>query len=643
MTKRFRNPILNMMIFTVLLILLCSSFIYIHKNTPIVSQTFSEKALEENTLFLYGYQSLKDAGSDAVTWWRSDADGFYYFFLPKEAKGKPVHVGFHFEDADVITWGASVYHSGDIVSELCEGAIAVIIGDTTYPIKVIYGDDIPTIMIQTDSHSMDTIDSALGIEEGGHIWISDNESSYFYDGALSYIRGRGNSSFGYDKKSYQIHFSDKTGLCGMDKSKNWILLPQYFDHTGLRNGLTFELANTLQLAFTPEYRFANLYLNGEYHGFYLVTDKVEVSQARVNIRDLDKFCDTIALTDEDELPTFGEPKYSKNTCKGYALDCTPDDITGGYLLELELPERYEKAGDCGFVTSRGQAVIIKSPAHATETEVDYIRNWYQEFEDALYSSSGYHPTNGKHYTDYLDLDSAVSKYLLEEWIKNPDAGKTSQFFYKPADSMSDHMYAGPVWDYDIAYGDLVAFSHPEGLWASYLDQECNLYTALCAHDDFMEKVYQRYEQVILPFRENQVADYIQTNATRTQQSIYMSAIRWNTYNDTDYNIFQNGYNADLTFIENFLQKRSAYLNAIWLEQKLSHDVYIDISECDSFYLGTDNHLSVLDGECLSFLYEPVKYGYAFDYWINKKTGEEFNLSTPITMDDLILQPVFKAE
>lgn len=642
MTRHTRNTILNLTILTVVIILLCSFFIFMKKNaeaTP-VSATIS---YEENTLYLYGFFPARQSETDAISWWYCKEDGFYYFFLPEDAKGKEVHVAFDFSGADSLIWGATSYQSGDIVAELCEGAIAVIIGDTSYPVKVIYGDSIPTMMIKTASHSMDDVDAALGIKEAGTILVSDRNSSYFYDGDLSYIRGRGNSSFGYDKKSYQIHFPDKTGLCGMDKAKNWVLLPQYFDHTGLRNGLTFELAKELQIAFTPNYRLVNLYLNGTYHGLYLATDKIEVSQARVNIRDLDEFYHTSDEVNIENIPTFGEPEYIKNTCKGFALSCTPDDLTGGYLLELELPERYEQAGDCGFVTSRGQAVIIKSPSYATEEEVHYIRDWYQEFEDAVYANDGINPNTGKHYTDYIDLKSVAAKYLLEEWIKNPDAGKTSQFFYKPADSMSTLMYAGPVWDYDIAYGDLVAFSHPEGLWASYLDQECNLYTALCAHNDFMKEVLSQYETVVLPFYQNKVTDYIRTQSDASQQSAYMSVIRWNAYQTTEYADFLTRYQADLSAISSFLGKRSDYLNAVWLNNISTHDVYVDISECDSFYLGTDNHVSVLDGQCIYFLYPPVKYGYLFDHWINKKTGEEFKLATPVTEDNIILQPVFIAE
>lgn len=644
MATNFHKNTIHFPIMIIVLFSLLLFFLFIlRNNSQFTTVSTSVASIEDNTLYLYGQLSPQKNRQDAISWWRSDNDGFYYFFLPAEAKDADIHIAFHFPDTDTIVWGASTYKSGDIIAELCEGAIAVTIADTAYPVKVIYSDPIPTFMIHTESSSMDSIDSHLGLSESGTILVTDSASSYYYDGELSYIKGRGNSSFGYDKKSYQIRFPEKTGLCGMDKAKKWVLIPQYFDHTSLRNGLTFELAKELNLGFTPNYRYINLYLNGNYHGLYLVTDKIEVSQSRVNIRNLDEFFHPTADMDPNDLPTFGEKEYVLNSSKGYQLDCTPDDITGGYLLELELAERYSLAGDCGFVTSHGQAVIIKSPEFATEEEVSYIQNWYQEFEDALYSPDGFNPSARKHYSEYLDIKSAAAKYLLEEWIKNPDAGKTSQYFYKPADSSSSLMYAGPVWDYDIAYGALVAFAHPEGLWASYLDEDCNIYTALCAQPDFMEEVLRQYQELLLPFYQTSVQNYLDTVPDTIRKASYMSSIRWNSYDTTDYDSFLNKYDKDVAGINQFLTARTDYLNAIWLENQKSHDVYLDVSDCDYFYLGTDNHVSVLDNECIYFLYDPVKYGYTFDHWQNKNTGEVFDLSTPVTQDDLILEPVFTAE
>lgn len=69
--------------------------------------------------------------------------------------------------------------------------------------------------------------------------------------------------------------------------------------------------------------------------------------------------------------------------------------------------------ESGFVTSRGQAVEIDGPEYASKEQILYIRNFVQETEDAIYSETGYN-SKGKHYSDYIDADSLITAYLVQE-------------------------------------------------------------------------------------------------------------------------------------------------------------------------------------------------------------------------------------
>ena len=57
------------------------------------------------------------------------------------------------------------------------------------------------------------------------------------------------------------------------------------------------------------------------------------------------------------------------------------------------------------------------------------------------SPNGTDANTGKYYTDMIDLDSFVRKYLLEEVTANYDGGVASSYFYKDIDSISDKLYA----------------------------------------------------------------------------------------------------------------------------------------------------------------------------------------------------------
>ena len=99
------------------------------------------------------------------------------------------------------------------------------------------------------------------------------------------IRGRGNSTWGMDKKPYRLKFNKKIQFMGNEaKEKNWVLLANYADKSLLRNALAFETArNLFDFAFTPSVTFVDVVLNGVNIGSYLVTDQVEVKEKRVAI------------------------------------------------------------------------------------------------------------------------------------------------------------------------------------------------------------------------------------------------------------------------------------------------------------------------------------------------------------------------
>ena len=102
-----------------------------------------------------------------------------------------------------------------------------------------------------------------------------------------------------------------------------------------------------------------------------------------------------------------------------------------------------------FMTSQGYAINVKSPEWCGKGAMDYISKFYQGFEDAVYASdaSGRN-SEGKYYYDYVDLDSLVKTFVLQELAKNCDGFRYSQFFY----FTNGKLYAGPVWDQELTFG-----------------------------------------------------------------------------------------------------------------------------------------------------------------------------------------------
>lgn len=280
------------------------------------------------------------------------------------------------------------------------------------------------------------------------------DGSAIWAGALKNIKGRGNSTWHYPKKPYQIKLSEQADLLETgdvkEKEATWILLANYVDESLLRNQITFDLAADFKLPFIPHCASVDLFYDGEYRGVYLLCEKTEISKGRVSIRDMEKAIEEAnpGIKDYAEL-TAAEGSMDSGLIYRYYPDLkAPKDIRGGYLLELDYgPRAREEAS--WFCTENQQYVTVKSPEYVPEEGMLYIASLYQQFERAVFAG-GTDPKTGKDYRSLCDLNSLAKCFLLMELAKDNDAFFSSTYFYKPEDK--DKLYAGPVWDFDTGYG-----------------------------------------------------------------------------------------------------------------------------------------------------------------------------------------------
>ena len=83
-----------------------------------------------------------------------------------------------------------------------------------------------------------------------------------------------------------MKLDDKAEFLGMPNDKKWLFLAEYSDKTMLRNKISFEMGYLSNLDWTPQGRFAEVYINDEYNGTYNITQKVEESDNRVPLGDV---------------------------------------------------------------------------------------------------------------------------------------------------------------------------------------------------------------------------------------------------------------------------------------------------------------------------------------------------------------------
>ena len=220
------------------------------------------------------------------------------------------------------------------------------------------------------------------------------------------IKGRGNSSFtGMPKPSYKIEFDKKQELFGMPKDKDWALIANSADKTLLKNFITYKLAGWLGDEYTPRSTFVELYLNRQYQGVYQLTETVKVGKNRVNI-----------------------PKEEFS-----------------YLIEFSSTEH---PNEIHVITKRGNNFQVKYPKEPSDSSLNVLRQHLINWEFFLYHEADSDDTT---YKDRIDIDDYIRYYWIQELSKNFDGAFRRSIFITWERGMP--LKLGPVWDFDIAYGN----------------------------------------------------------------------------------------------------------------------------------------------------------------------------------------------
>lgn len=398
----------------------------------------------------------------------AEVDGAKYLFLPSSADLTKLSLTFATEPpSDRIALSGSkgtVYWSSfvdltavaDVNAAGYREITASVGSGQTMTFRVMQASPISTVYLTSSNSAQgrDWVDrDKKNITTGSMSMVSADGGS-IYSGELKQIKARGNSTFTYtDKKSYQIKLNTASDLLGnQEQVKTWVLLASYFDATQMHDKLMKDLAAKLGLAYTASCNWVNLYYDGEYRGVYLLSEKNSVGAA------------SVAITDMEEAYKAQNPSYGDNMSTALSQNAygqqfqytkglqEPANITGGYLIELNH-NMWDEAS--GFKTRQGVAFNVKSPEWCGEAAMRYISEYYQDFEDAVYATdksgayTGYNASTGKYFYDYVDMDSLVKVFLLQELSLNCDGFISSVYFYKDADGK---MFAGPIWDQDMTFG-----------------------------------------------------------------------------------------------------------------------------------------------------------------------------------------------
>ena len=392
-----------------------------------------------------------------------------YLFLPASADMTQLSLTFATEPAShkvMLSGNKGMTYLSDAVDVTAVAAvgadgyreITASVGKGKQPLtfRVMQASAIPTMYLTSSdaAQGRDWVDASKSNAATGTMNLIGADGAPIYSGELKQIKARGNSTFTYTpKKSYQIKLAEPSDLLGkQEQVKTWVLLASYFDATQMHDKLIKDLAAELGLAYTASCDWVNLYYDGEYRGVYLLSEKNSVGATSVAITDMEQAYEQLNEGYGTDMTTdLAENSYGQQY--QYTKDLKePENITGGYLIELNH-EMWDEVS--GFKTRQGVAFNVKSPEWCGDSAMKYISEYYQAFEDAVYATddtgayTGYNTGTGKYFYDYVDMDSLVKVFLLQELSLNCDGFISSVYFYKDADGK---MFAGPIWDQDMTFG-----------------------------------------------------------------------------------------------------------------------------------------------------------------------------------------------
>jgi len=384
-------------------------------------------------------------------------------------------------------------------------------GNSPSPNLKFTSSNLPIVIINTSNQSISdtSIIANMGIIYNGSSQRNNTTNTWnHYNGKIK-IHLRGNSSKNFEKKPYNLETKDATGndlnvsLLGMPPESDWCLIAAYQDKSLIRIPLAYDLFGRMG-HYTPKYKFVEVVINDEYRGVYILVEKPKRGPSRINVS-----------------------KLTKN-------DNTNPNITGGYIFKID---RADEGGWYSLLPGNSQnnshfyyEYVYPKDTDITIQQEAYIKNYMNSFETIMASSSFSDQTNG--YPKYIETNSFVDFFLINELSKNVDAYRLSTYLYKDNISNGGKLHIGPVWDYDLAwhncnYGDSFLPSGWEYQMADSVFPCPTWWDRFKQDTNFVNQVYCRWTQLrqgILKL--NNLNSYIDSTALVLNESQQRNFIQW---------------------------------------------------------------------------------------------------------------------
>ncbi len=405
--------------------------------------------------------------------------------------------------------------------------------------------DLPIIKINTFGEQIPDepkIVAHMGIIDNGpgnrNYFFSDSLNGY--DGQIA-IETRGASSANFPKKNYGFETQDSVGennnvnLLGMPKENDWILHGPFSDKSLIRNVLAFHLGN-LTDRWAPRTRYCELFINDEYLGVYILMEKIKRDDDRLDLARLD-FDDNAG-----------------------------DSLTGGYIVQVD---RFEFGNGWFSPFNPNHFFVYHNPnaSNLTSIQENYIRGYITNFEQVLAGGNFDDPDIG--YASWIDVGSFIDHMLVVELSRDVDAYRLSSFLYKDKDSKGGLLNAGPLWDFNLGFGNA---DYCEG----WMTDGWNFDEPACGEDQpfwwdrlqedtvFNNQVHCRWDELRAgPWQTDSIMQFIDDQAAILEEAQVRNFDQWQVLGNYLWpNAFVGDtYEEEITYLKNWTTNRLIWMDA----------------------------------------------------------------------------------
>lgn len=553
----------------------------------LVAAFWGIREIEENHSNGVFAQIHSNGRTEKVKLWMSPWDD-YYLFLPSYADLSQVQIceqiyGQAFLEGAKITGFMDC--SDYPLNEPIELIQLPYFGYQWNTLTILQSANLPTMYVDVRSGDMDYIHAQKGNKESGTMRLYSAEGKLEASAIVESFQGRGNSTWYYrEKKPYSLRLGADTDLLEMGAASRWILLAEPFDPSFLKNKISYDLARDAGMPYSPDCRWVDLYLNGNYAGLYLLSERNEIHSSRVDLPPESSFL--VSWEQEDRL------------------------------IAQEYP--YIK-------TERDTAIRV----HHSAFPLDQVQQMWQSVENAIFAEDGMDPITGKYWHELIDLDSWAKLFLVDEITGDYDGGKLSKFFYYQEIEGVGKIYGGPVWDKDDAFANgqwpILAPNCIVASRSSVVNgREQRMFYGLYQKAEFSARVSELYQKDFLPLLRQLYDTGIEAYADYIASSAELTEIRWS-----------QGYKSKRSVqLRDFLGERMAFLNDYWIENEKFHRVRV----LDT-YDGSNGEFAIRPGEKIPILPEH-ELDFGIWGWYRFGTEEPFDVTQPIWEDaDIIFKNV----